>query len=206
MNRNEAAFLLGVPVTADPETVRHAWRIWARIAHPDVDGDPAHFAQLDEARRVLLQTVPALASVITYAPRKTWSQVVRKPAHPVALALSGIATILLAALAGLSPLPYAAAADTPRSAAADSVGVLVLLAPHAESASAIPAIAAAATADRTSIDPPWFASCCWDSIAGVTMWQGTGCCSGSPSLRESLPQVFGVLAPGDQANPLASLR
>ena len=118
MKRDEAAFLLGVPATADPETVRHAWRMWARIAHPDVDGDPAHFAQLDEARRVLLQTVPALASVITYAPRKTWSQVVRKPAHPVALALSGIATILLAALAGLSPLPYAAAVATSSLAAA----------------------------------------------------------------------------------------
>ena len=112
MNRDEAAVLLGVPVTADPEEVRHAWRMWARIAHPDVHGDPAHFTQLEQARRVLLQAAPAVASVVASARRKSWSRVVRKPAHPIALVLSGIATILLAALAGLSPLPFAIAVAT----------------------------------------------------------------------------------------------
>jgi hypothetical protein len=107
VNRDEAAFLLGVPASADSETVRHAWRMWARIAHPDVDGDPAHFAQLDAARRVLLQPVPAPSSAVSPAPRKSWSQVLRRPAHPFALALTGIVTILLAALAGVSPLPFA---------------------------------------------------------------------------------------------------
>ena len=53
MGREEAAQLLGVPADADPDTIRHAWRLWARVAHPDVGGDPAHFARLDEARRVL---------------------------------------------------------------------------------------------------------------------------------------------------------
>jgi hypothetical protein len=109
VNRDEAALLLGVPVTANPEAVRHAWRMWARIAHPDVHGDPVHFAKLDAARRVLLQPSPAVASDVTSVPRKTWSQVLRKPAHPLALAFSGIVTILLAALAGVSPLPYAGA-------------------------------------------------------------------------------------------------
>jgi len=118
VNRDEAALLLGVPATADTDAVRHAWRMWARIAHPDVNGDPAHFAQLDAARRVLLQTAPAVASVIASAPRKSFSQVVRAPAHPFALALSGMVTILLAASAGLSPLPYAVAAATSAIAAA----------------------------------------------------------------------------------------
>ena len=112
VNRDEAAVLLGVPVTADPEEVRHAWRMWARIAHPDVDGDPAHFTQLDEARRVLLQAAPVAASVVAPAPRHTWSHVVRKPTHSISLVLSGVATILLAALAGWSPLPYAIAVAT----------------------------------------------------------------------------------------------
>jgi hypothetical protein len=116
VNRDEAAFLLGVPVTADPEAIRHAWRMWARIAHPDVDGDPAHFAQLDTARRVLQQTVPA-ALVVDSAPRKSWSQVVRRPAHPFALALSGIGTILLAASAGVLPVPFSVAVATSALAA-----------------------------------------------------------------------------------------
>jgi hypothetical protein len=118
VNRDEAAVLLGVPVTADPEEVRHAWRMWARIAHPDVHGDAAHFTQLEEARRVLLKTAPVTASVVAPAPRKSWSHVVRKPAHPIALVLSGVATILLAALAGWSPLPYAIAVATASLAAA----------------------------------------------------------------------------------------
>jgi hypothetical protein len=118
VNRDEAALLLGVPATAEPDTVRHAWRMWARIAHPDVHGDPAHFAKLDAARRVLLQPSPVVASEVTSAPRKTWSQVVRKPAHLLALVVSGIVTILLAALAGVSPLPYAGAAAISSLAAA----------------------------------------------------------------------------------------
>jgi hypothetical protein len=92
--------------------------MWARIAHPDVNGDPAHFAQLDTARRVLLRAAPEAAPEVTSAPRKTWSQVLRKPAHPIALAVSGIVTILLAALAGVSPLPYAIALAMSSCAAA----------------------------------------------------------------------------------------
>lgn len=118
MNRDEAALLLGVPVTADPDTVRRAWRVWARIAHPDVDGDAAHFAQLDEARRVLLRAAPEETSVITSSPRKTWSQVTKMPAHPVALALTGIAMILLPASAGYFAVPYAVAVSASALAAA----------------------------------------------------------------------------------------
>jgi hypothetical protein len=118
VNRDEAAQLLGVPVTAAPEAVRHAWRMWARIAHPDADGDPAHFTQLDQARRVLLEAAPEETTVITAAPRKTWSQVVRMPAHRVALALTGLATILLPASAGVSALPFAIVVATSSLAAA----------------------------------------------------------------------------------------
>lgn len=118
MNRDEAAVLLGVPVTAEPDEVRRAWRMWARVAHPDVDGDPAHFTQLEEARRVLLKAAPVAASVVTPAPRQSWSHIVRKPAHSCALALSGVVTILLAAMAGWSPLPYSIAVATSSLAAA----------------------------------------------------------------------------------------
>ena len=54
----EAAALLGVPVDADAQAVKRAWRVWARLAHPDAGGDPQHFAELDEARRVLLHPRP----------------------------------------------------------------------------------------------------------------------------------------------------
>ncbi len=118
MNRDQAAFLLGVPANAEPEAIRHAWRMWARIAHPDVDGDPHHFAQLDAARRILLQPAPTSTCVVSSAPRESWSQVVRRPAHPFGLVLAGIMTILLAALAGLTPLPFMAAVVTCSCAAA----------------------------------------------------------------------------------------
>ena len=118
MTRDEAAFLLGAPVTADQEAVRHAWRMWARIAHPDVNGDPAHFSQLDTARRVLLQPAPADAVVLTSAPRKPWAQVLRMPPHPGALTLSAIVTVLLAATAGVTALPFVIAVTASSLAAA----------------------------------------------------------------------------------------
>ena len=58
MSREVAAATLGLPVNASPDDVRHAWRMWARIAHPDLGGDSAHFARLDQARRVMMQPQP----------------------------------------------------------------------------------------------------------------------------------------------------
>ena len=110
MKRGEAAFLLGVPVDADSDTVRHAWRRWARIAHPDVGGDPAYFTQLDAARRILLHPLPAPVFAAKPKARALWSQVLRKPAHPFALGVAGAITILIAALPALSPVPFAVAA------------------------------------------------------------------------------------------------
>ena len=54
MKRQEAADLLGVEVDADSTTVRQAWRVWAKLAHPDIGGDRAHFETLTQARNVLL--------------------------------------------------------------------------------------------------------------------------------------------------------
>lgn len=105
MGREEAALLLGVPADADPDTVRHAWRLWARVAHPDVGGDPVHFARLDEARRVLQRLRPVPFG-IQPAPRAPWSAVARWPARPAALVLVAVGVVLIAALPAVSPLPF----------------------------------------------------------------------------------------------------
>lgn len=115
MKRDEAAILLGVSPDADPDTIRRAWRMWARIAHPDLDGDPEHFVRLDTARRILLQPSPApvLAAAPAPAPRPrprprpSWSQVVQMPAHPFALCIAGILVVLIATLSGVSAIPFA---------------------------------------------------------------------------------------------------
>lgn len=105
MGREEAAQLLGVPVDADLDTVRHAWRLWARVAHPDVGGDPAHFARLDEARRVLQRPQP-IPFGVQPQPRPPWSAVLRRPARPVALLLAAVGVVLLAALPATTPVPF----------------------------------------------------------------------------------------------------
>lgn len=105
MGREEAAQLLGVPVDADPDAVRHAWRLWARVAHPDVGGDPAHFARLEEARRVLLRPRP-VAFGAQVPPRLPWSAVVRRPARPVALVLAAVAVVLSAAVPAVTAIPF----------------------------------------------------------------------------------------------------
>jgi len=112
IGREEAATLLGVPVDADPDTVRHAWRMWARLAHPDVGGDAAHFARLEEARRVLMRPLPV---VIETPPRAVWSQAVRRPPRPLPLALAALVVVSLALLPSLltgpvQPLALATAA------------------------------------------------------------------------------------------------
>lgn len=102
MSRQEAATLLGVPADCDPATVRHAWRLWARIAHPDAGGDPEHFARLEEARRVLLVAVP---TVVEPMPRASLGEVMRRPAKPLLLACSVIAAASLVLLTAALPDP-----------------------------------------------------------------------------------------------------
>ena len=117
MSREEAALLLGVPADADPETVRHAWRLWARVAHPDVGGDPAHFARLDEARRILLRPGPILFGSRPQ-PRAPWAVVVRRPSRPVPLLLAAVGAVLLTVLPAVSPVPFGANAVAAAIAAA----------------------------------------------------------------------------------------
>lgn len=99
MSRDEAAALLGLSADADPATVRHAWRLWARVAHPDIGGDPAHFARLEEARRVLMQPLPV---VLQHRPRQPWSSVTHAPSRPTALLVGTAAATMLALLPSLA--------------------------------------------------------------------------------------------------------
>ncbi len=110
VDRIEAAALLGLPVDADPDTVRRAWRLWARAAHPDTGGDPAHFTRLDEARQALLRNQPSAPPVPT--PRLPLRAVTHRPAHRLLLLFGAIlalgAALLPQLLAGLLTLPLAA--------------------------------------------------------------------------------------------------
>ena len=117
MSREEAALLLGVPADADAETVRHAWRLWARVAHPDVGGDPAHFARLDEARRILLRPGPIpFGSRPSREPRGLSSSADRPGPCLCCWLLSG--AVLLAVLPAVSPVPFGADAVAAAIAAA----------------------------------------------------------------------------------------
>lgn len=115
MDRDQAAALLGVPSEADPAVVRRAWRFWARIAHPDVGGDPTHFAQLDEARQVLLRPCPVV--VEQQPPRKSLRKVMRRAPHPRWLALACVGALATAILPHFVAAPLALAA-TPAAFAA----------------------------------------------------------------------------------------
>ena len=90
--------LLGVPPDASPSVVRHAWRMWARIAHPDFGGDPEHFARLEQARRVMMIPDP---DVIPVLPRLRLREVLRLPAHPLRVATGALIALALSALPAL---------------------------------------------------------------------------------------------------------
>lgn len=108
MDRDRAAALLGVPSDADPTSVRRAWRFWARIAHPDAGGDPTHFAQLDEARQVLLRPPPKM--VEQPPPRASLRTVLRRGRHPGVLAVAALAAVGTATLPHFLSVPLALAA------------------------------------------------------------------------------------------------
>jgi hypothetical protein len=106
MSREVAATTLGLPVDASPDDVRHAWRMWARISHPDVGGDPAHFARLDQARRVMMQPRPAAEGIAPAPlPRPPLSAVVHRPRALRLLAFGALAGIALAALPAMVAAP-----------------------------------------------------------------------------------------------------
>lgn len=112
MTGEEAASLLGIRADADATTIRHAWRVWARLAHPDTGGDPDHFVRLDEARRVLLHADAQrpLPAPPEPAPREPLIALVRRPPHARAVALLGVGAVLLAVLPRIVPAPLVFAA------------------------------------------------------------------------------------------------
>jgi hypothetical protein len=117
VDRHEAASLLGVRTDASSADVRHAWRVWARIAHPDAGGDPDHFARLDQARRTLLAARPAADSARVRRPdspplvlREPLRAVLVRPTHAKAVILAGLGAVLLAVIPGRVPAPLAVAA------------------------------------------------------------------------------------------------
>lgn len=111
MDRAEAASLLGVPIDADAAQVRRAYRVWARLAHPDLGGDPAAFANLTQARRVMLRPRAAAGTTGTppRPPRPPVSAMIRTPEHVTTLVVTAIAAIALTELPLLGVHPAIAA-------------------------------------------------------------------------------------------------
>jgi hypothetical protein len=107
VDKDEAAALLGVPVDASVDAIKRAWRVWARLAHPDAGGDPENFARLDEARRILLRPRPR---PLEPAPREPWRSVIIPPAHPLLLGLGAGAAVALAAIPAIAMQPLFIAA------------------------------------------------------------------------------------------------
>jgi curved DNA-binding protein CbpA len=56
--RRQARLLLALPPVYDPADVQAAFLRQARSAHPDRGGDPEHFKDLVEGRRILLSGPP----------------------------------------------------------------------------------------------------------------------------------------------------
>lgn len=97
--------MLGLAPGARPQEINRAWRLWARVAHPDRGGDRAHFEQLQTARRVLLTQARAPrafvgqpVSVDQPTPRPGLREVLRAPRHSLVLACALVAVIALAGL------------------------------------------------------------------------------------------------------------
>lgn len=108
VTRDDAAALLGVAPDAAPDAVRRAWRTWARLAHPDAGGDPAHFTRLLAARDVLLRPTPR--PMPAPVPRPTWADVLHVPKRPwavIGLGLLAIGSGALAPILGLGLLSVA---------------------------------------------------------------------------------------------------
>lgn len=110
MDRPTAAAILGVPVDADAAQVRRAYRMWARITHPDAGGNAEHFARLTLARRTMLRpravARAAAAPGPTPAPRPPVSAMVRMPGHVAPLVIGALIAI------ALTTLPLAGASTT----------------------------------------------------------------------------------------------
>ncbi len=111
--------MLGLPVDAEAQEVRRAFRMWAAITHPDQGGSAEAFARLCAAREILLSAPEPPRPVISGdagtprpheepgdgsearwpepAPRRRWSQVLTRPT-PRTLVFTTL--LVLFALAG----------------------------------------------------------------------------------------------------------
>jgi len=141
VNREEAATLLGVDVDADLDEVRRAWRLWAKVAHPDAGGDPAHFAHLHHARQVLLRSAASAVPVnytdsVMLHSRARIRGVIRWPDHPfllVATAFAALGTAVVPhSLPPTVPLWLAAAPAALSSSAWAVLAARSLLVDHAD--------------------------------------------------------------------------
>ena len=143
MTREHAALLLGVDENSSADDVQRAWKVWVRLAHPDVGGDRDHFEALMRARRVLLANVVQMMAVETndapvaehaVADRSSLRSVVRRPSRRAAIVLVGVAAIALASpLVTLSLTPWLSAAVMGVCAAGFAVGATrALLADHGD--------------------------------------------------------------------------
>ena len=101
LSRAEAARELGVPEDADAMTIRRAWRVWARLAHPDTGGSSEQFDRLRHARDVLLAHLPLPAA----PPRPGFRAVVHRPGPRTVglLILLGMLALLAVGLPVLAP-------------------------------------------------------------------------------------------------------
>lgn len=117
MRREQAASLLGVEVDADSTAVRRAWRVWAKLAHPDIGGDRAHFEALIQARDVLLRNrndcEPMCSTAgcsSTPVPRASLRHVLCRPSRRGLLGISVMTLVAVAVVLSSGRLPDAVAA------------------------------------------------------------------------------------------------
>lgn len=135
MTREEAARVLGVCVDAEPTQVRRAWRVWARLAHPDVGGQYEHFQALATARDVLLGGQRREPTAMPQPqPRDPLRLVCTRPRTPGVLVVAAMACMALAAavLATLAHVWIAALVMGTFAAGVAVLCVRVFLTPRAD--------------------------------------------------------------------------
>lgn len=108
MTRSEAAALLGVPDDCSPDDVRRAWRLWARLTHPDHGGDAQAFDHLIQARDVLLAAPRRDEWAVTARP--SWGSVLVRPTmrDAVAVVVAAAIALMLAAVPAFVAVAVAA--------------------------------------------------------------------------------------------------
>lgn len=103
MTREQAALLLGVDANASAAQVQQAWRVWAKLAHPDAGGDREHFEALARARSILLTHLarPVAQPTPALHPRAPLRNVCCRPSAQgsVVLAVVAVGLVFTALLA-----------------------------------------------------------------------------------------------------------